>query len=146
MCTDFLLECLTDMRPHLLIVEDDIVTRDALRRVLEAEGYSVDVAEDGEKAVGALAQHRYDGVILDLALPKLSGADVMDYIASTTPELLASIVVVTGLEVQEIRKLFPDVCEALSKPVMPGRLLSSVRRCLEQGENHSSRTSGISVA
>lgn len=118
------------MPAHLLVVEDDSATREALRRVLEEEGYAVEVAVDGEKAVGCLATRRYDGIVLDIALPKLSGTDVMEYIASTTPELLASIIVVTGLDISEIRKLFPTICETLTKPVFPSRLLSSVRRCI----------------
>jgi len=118
------------MRPCVLVVEDDAVTRDLLRRILERAGCDVEEAIDGEKAVGKLAQGRYDIVVLDIALPKLSGTDVMEYIASTTPRLLESIVVVTGLDAAEIRKLFPSVCETLSKPVIPARLLESVHRCL----------------
>ena len=118
------------MRPRILIVEDDTLTREALRGVLINEGCEIDLAVDGEKAVGALAQNRYDAVVLDIALPKLSGTDVMEYVASTTPELLQSIIVVTGLDAMEIRKLFPTVCETLSKPVMPSRLIASIRRCL----------------
>ncbi len=90
----------------------------------------MDEAADGEKAVGAIAQRRYDAIILDIALPRMSGTDVMEYIAATMPEVLASIVVVTGLEDHEVRTLFPQICETLSKPVLPGRLLASVRRCL----------------
>ncbi len=131
------------MSPLVLVVEDDTYTRNALRRMLENEGCSVEEAVDGEKAVGRLAQQRYDAIILDIVLPKLSGTDVMEYIASTTPEALASIIVVTGLDVQEIRKLFPTVCETLSKPVMPSRLVGSVRRCL--GASGSS-SSDVSVA
>ena len=37
---------------------------------------------------------------------------------------------VTGLDVAEIRKLFPDVCDALGKPVVPNRLLRAVRNCV----------------
>jgi two-component system, OmpR family, alkaline phosphatase synthesis response regulator PhoP len=118
------------MRPRILVVEDDTATRHSLRQILEQEGCDVDEAADGEKAVGAIAQRRYDAIILDIALPRMSGTDVMEYIASTTPEVLASIVVVTGLESHEVRTLFPQICETLSKPVLPGRLMSSVRRCL----------------
>lgn len=103
--------------------------------MLEAEGCAVEVAVDGEKAIGALAQRRYDAIILDIVLPKLSGTDVMEYIAVTRPESLASIIVVTGLDVQEIRKLFPTICETLSKPVIRNRLVSSVRRCLGSSES-----------
>jgi hypothetical protein len=66
----------------------------------------------------------------------------MEYVASTTPELLESIIVVTGLQVEEIRKLFPTVCETLSKPVMPARLLASIRRCIDPPRG----AAGISVA
>lgn len=135
------------MRPRILIVEDDPTTREALRRVLELEGCDIDIVVDGEKAVGALAQHRYDVILLDIALPKMSGTDVMEYIASSTPEVLASIVVVTGLEAREIRKLFPDICETLSKPVMPGRLIAAVHRCLAAASGRGmSGISGIFVA
>ena len=133
------------MRPSVLVVEDDAPTRESLRKVLESEGCVVDVAVDGEKAVGKLAQNRYDAIVLDIALPKLSGTDVMEYIASTTPHMLESIVVVTGLEDSEIRKLFPTICETLSKPVMPTRLIASVRRCFG-ATAHPNGLSGISVA
>ena len=133
------------MRPKILVVEDDPGTRNALRSVLEADGYDVDVAADGEIAVGSLAQRKYDAVVLDIALPKLSGTDVMEYIATTTPRLLESIVVVTGLEVKEIRKLFPTIGETLSKPVIPGRLIASVRRCLGSAPD-AGESSGIYVA
>ncbi|HEX8619416.1 MAG TPA: response regulator [Thermoanaerobaculia bacterium] len=133
------------MRPHVLVVEGDVATRDALRKTLEGEACVVDVAVDGEKAIGCLARKPYDAVVLDLALPKLSGTDVMEYIASTNPSQLSSIVVVTGLEVGEIRKLFPSVRETLSKPVMPTRLIAAVRRCLG-ATAHPNGLSGISVA
>jgi DNA-binding NtrC family response regulator len=118
------------MRPRVLIVEDDSTTRAALRIILEREGCEVDLAVDGERAVAFISQSAYDAVVLDIVLPKMSGTDVMEFIASTRPTMLESVIVVTGLEVGEIRKLFPTVCEALSKPVMPTRLIAAVRRCL----------------
>ena len=131
------------MQPSVLVVEDDTATRDALRNVLINLGCEVEVAADGEKAVGFLAQRRYDAIILDIVLPKLSGTDVMEYIASTHPETLASIVVVTGLDVTEIRKLFPTVCETLSKPVIPSRIIGSIRRCLAPS---GKQLSGVTIA
>lgn len=133
------------MRPHILIVEDDFATRESLKKILEGEHYVVDTATDGEKAIGCLAQRRYDAVVLDLALPRLSGTDVMEYIASTNPAQLGSVVVVTGLDVADIRKLFPAVRETLSKPIMPTRFVTAVRRCLG-ATGHPNGLSGISVA
>lgn len=133
------------MRPRILVVEDDTNTREALQRILELEGCDVEAVPDGERAVGALANRKFAAIVLDIALPKMSGTDVMEYIASTSPEALTSIIVVTGLEAREIRKLFPEICETLSKPVIPARLLGSVRRCLAHS-NRGSGLSGMSVA
>ena len=132
------------MRPRILVVEDDNATRDALQRILEGEGLAVQSVADGEKAVGALETGRFQAIVLDLGLPKMSGTDVMEYIASTNPPLLSSVIVVTGLESGEIRKLFPEICETLPKPVRAARLLALVRRCLQS--NEESGHSGASVA
>ena len=141
MAYQLLLELLPAMPPLILIVEDDTATRQSLRTILEQEGVEVHEAPDGERAIGALARFHYDAIILDIALPRMSGTDVMEYIASTTPEILTSVVVVTGLEMHEVRNLFPQISETLSKPVSPSRLLASLRRCLPP-----SRTAGTFVA
>lgn len=132
------------MRPTILIVGDDPATQAAFTTVLEREDCELDLVPNGETAIGALERHRYDAIILDLSLPRMSGTDLMEWIASTIPESLHSVIVVTGLEASEIRKLFPEICDTLSKPVMPGRLVAAVRRCL-RGQSDSG-VSGISVA
>src|SRR5258706_10807509 len=65
----------THMR--LLIVEDDAPLASGLRRILEAEGYAVDVTSRGEQAVLAASQERFDLVILDIGLPQMDGFEVL---------------------------------------------------------------------
>jgi len=60
----------------------------------------------------------------------VSGTAVMEYLREKNPAMLERVIVVTGLDVNEIRALFPSVKLALSKPVMPARLRASVRDCL----------------
>lgn len=115
--------------PSVLIVEDHAPTRDLLRGILEGENYTVETAEDGETAIRRLHDEHFDAIVLDIVLPGMSGIDLMERLSGRAPETIASVVVVTGLDVKEIRTLFPSVCDTLSKPVMPGRLLASVRRC-----------------
>jgi CheY-like chemotaxis protein len=120
------------MRRRALIVEDDSNTRRLLRKVVEAQELcEVDEAADGAKAIELLDQNDYDVVLLDIVLPKLSGTAVMDHLYVTNPAVLERIIVVTGLNVEDIRKLFPTVCHALSKPVMPKRLMDSIHKCLD---------------
>lgn len=125
------------MRIRALVVEDEVTTRELLRQLLENEGYHVDIALDGEKAIGFLNNHEYDVVLLDMVLPRISGADVMEHLLCTKPHVLEKIIVVTGLGLAEVRKLFPTVPRVLGKPVIPSRLLQLVRERLDR-KNRSS--------
>ena len=125
------------MRRKALIVEDDAPTRAALIEMVANVGFEIDQAADGELAVGLLTRNSYDVVVLDLILPKISGTDIMEYLHYTKPHMLTKVVVVTGLDVEEIRKLFPDVCDALGKPVQPNRLMRAVRNCIGDEEDLS---------
>ena len=62
---------------RLLLVEDDGPLADALRRDLEAAGYAVDLAADGEEAEYLGDEGMYDVVVLDLGLPRRSGLEVL---------------------------------------------------------------------
>jgi CheY-like chemotaxis protein len=119
-----------EMRPAALIVEDEAVTRKLLRELLLTSGLQVDEATDGEEAIKKLSEKKYGVILLDIVLPKLSGTHVMDFLRDFDPDALERVIVVTGLNVEEIRKLFPTVCHALGKPVIPNRLLASVQKCL----------------
>ena len=118
------------IRPKALVVEDDAPTRELLAQLLETLDCDVDLAADGEEALEKLRSFHYAVVLLDIILPKMSGIDVMETLRNESPRALGCIIVVTGLDVREIRSLFPAVRETLSKPVLPGRLREAVRSCL----------------
>lgn len=131
------------MMPKALVVEDDPKTREALCAIIAGEGFTVDAAEDGQTAIDHLERESYNLILLDIVLKKISGAAVMEHLRATNPAVLESIVVVTGLDVAEIRTLLPTVRSALSKPVLPSRLRATVRRSLQK---FGSKDSDISVA
>lgn len=58
---------------HILIVDDEAGIRDFLHAVLQAEGYSVAVATDGQEALDRVAERAPDVVLLDLAMPVMNG-------------------------------------------------------------------------
>ncbi len=62
---------------RILLVEDDDLLGDAVRAALVRAGYAVDWMRDGADAAYALADERYDAVLLDLGLPGRSGLDVL---------------------------------------------------------------------
>lgn len=61
---------------RLLVVEDDRTVGQYVKRGLEEQQFQVDLVEDGEQALNAAAS-RYDVIVLDLRLPKLSGMEVL---------------------------------------------------------------------
>jgi CheY-like chemotaxis protein len=121
---------MTEMRSRALIVEDDAAARELLGQLLESLDFAIDLAADGEEALRCLGEHDYDVILLDIVLPKVSGIEVMESLHRHRPHLLGKVIVVTGLDIREIRSLFPTVHETLSKPVLPGRLREAVRSCV----------------
>ncbi len=63
--------------PSVLVVEDYPGLQHLYQTALEAEGYEVQVAGDGETALEITRQHRPDLILLDLLMPKLGGLDVL---------------------------------------------------------------------
>ncbi|MEI6230878.1 MAG: response regulator transcription factor [Actinomycetes bacterium] len=63
---------------RILVVDDEINLSLTIKHGLEVEGFSVDVAYDGEQALWAATEKAYDLVVLDLMLPKLNGYQVTE--------------------------------------------------------------------
>ena len=61
----------------ILVVEDEKDLNHIIRKELEAEGYLVDVCFDGESAYDYLLMEEYDGVVLDVMLPKMNGFEIL---------------------------------------------------------------------
>jgi two-component system, OmpR family, alkaline phosphatase synthesis response regulator PhoP len=61
---------------RILIVEDEQHLADGLRFNLEAEGFDVDIANDGAVAIKILEQERFDAVVLDVMMPEVDGFEV----------------------------------------------------------------------
>ena len=67
-------------------MEDELALRDVYATRLQAEGYQVVLASNGEEALATAVSERPDIILLDVMMPKISGFDVLDIIR-TTPEI-----------------------------------------------------------
>jgi len=65
------------MSKKILLVEDDAFVRDLYHTVLTKAGYEIEIANDGEEAVGMAGYKMYDLILLDIMLPKLTGMEVL---------------------------------------------------------------------
>jgi two-component system chemotaxis sensor kinase CheA len=85
-----------ERRPaRVLLVEDSIPIRTQLRRILEAEGYQVAIAVDGNDGLAKLKQGTFDAIISDVEMPNLNGIEMTKSIRTTMPDI--PIVLVTTL-------------------------------------------------
>ena len=90
--------------PKILLVEDDINLRDVYYARLQAEGFELSVASNGEEALAMAVKERPDLIILDVMMPRISGFDVLD-ILRTTPEIAhTKVIMMTALGSSEDRE------------------------------------------
>ncbi|MCC7080327.1 MAG: response regulator transcription factor [Burkholderiales bacterium] len=122
---------------RLLIAEDDPLLADGLKRTLEANGFAVDHAPDGNSADHMASSQTYDLIILDLGLPGLDGFSVLKRLrrraggSSTTPVLV--LTARTGLD-DRVKGLNLGADDYLPKPFALPELEARVRALVRRGK------------
>lgn len=116
---------------HILIVEDDRVFADELRKWLETSGHRVTVAADAGQAQASFVLKRPDFVLLDLILGEVSGFEVCESLKKQNPDI--PVLVLTAIELEDSKQLAARVGADgyLLKPVSPEDLLAEIGRVTE---------------
>jgi DNA-binding response OmpR family regulator len=132
----------------ILIIEDDQIVASIYRNKLSVEGYSVEIAPDGEAGLQAVQKNRPDAVILDLMLPKISGVDVMKKLRAqpefrTLPIIVFSNTYLTNM-VQEAWKAGATKC--LSKANCTPKQVIDVVRSVVAGSSAGAPPAGESTS
>jgi len=111
---------------RVLIVEDEEDLAETLRRAFVEDGFSVDVAHDGESGLFNAQSWNYDAIVLDLMLPRLHGFDVLKKVRakSTTPVLI--LTARDGLD-DKLKGLNSGADDYLTKPFQLTELIARVR-------------------
>lgn len=81
----------------ILLVEDDESLASVYQMRLEAEGFSVKRAQNGEEALALATQYRPDLILLDVMMPKVSGFDVLDILRNTPETTNVKVIMLTAL-------------------------------------------------
>ena len=93
----------------ILLVEDDSNLREIYGARLEAEGYKIVAAIDGEEALAIAVKEKPDLIISDVMMPKISGFDMLDILRSTPDTKDVKIIMMTALSQDEDRKRGEDL-------------------------------------
>ena len=116
---------------RILIVEDHPTMREAMRLVLEGEGFTIDEAADGERALELVRADPPDLVFLDMNIPGPSGAEVLGELRAdpATAEVRVIVVTADGEEGRG-RAIAMGADEYFTKPFSPITLLQTVEQVL----------------
>ena len=119
---------------YILIVEDEKKVAGFLKKGLQEERYTVDVAYDGEEALAQAEMNHYDLIILDIMLPKKDGMEVLNQLRAhriSTPILM--LTAKDSLQ-DKVQGLDSGADDYLTKPFAFAELLARIRALLRRGK------------
>jgi DNA-binding response OmpR family regulator len=124
---------------HILVVDDDKNTRRLMQAVLEANGYTVTTAHDGEKALEVMESEHIDLVVLDIMMPNMDGYEFTTVLRSGNNDL--PILMGSAKQLPEDRKkgFIVGTDDYMTKPVDTEEMLLRIRALLRRAKIVSDR-------
>ncbi len=117
-------------RDKILIVDDELNTREGLKQALEDEGYVVLVAETGEIAKRILTQQGVNLIVSDLKMPGIDGLDLLKFARQLAPE--TAIIIITGFGSIEtaVKAMKDGAYDFITKPIDIDKLSALIEKAL----------------
>src|SRR5437016_8203399 len=130
---------MSDLEPHLLVVDDDARLRDLLRRYLSENGFRVTVAADAKEARANLASFTFDLIVLDVMMPGESGLDLTGALrghggptTNRSPRLPILMLTAMAEPEDRVNGLEQGADDFLAKPFEPRELVLRIRNIIER--------------
>jgi CheY-like chemotaxis protein len=123
---------------RILVVDDDVAVRGAIKLVLEQEGHEVVLASNGRAGVSAVESDAFDIVICDIFMPGMDGIETIHAFHQSNPQM--PVIAMSGFMFRDGQAPAPDYLSlstklgaaySLRKPFRPQELLKAVRECTE---------------
>jgi len=124
------------MVKKILLIEDEAELVELMKMRLEANGYEVDFAYDGEEGLKSIEDNRPDLVLLDIKIPKIDGFEVCKIIKESPATKDIPVVAISALAGKDL----PNRCREagaevlLFKPIEAEKLLSKIKELLKKKE------------
>ena len=119
--------------PVILVAEDHLDSRDALKTLLEAVGYSVVEANDGREAVALALESHPSLILMDLMMPEMNGLDATRMLRQQEEMQDVPIVALTALDGVRESALAAGCDDYVTKPVDLPSFLKKLELWLEEG-------------
>lgn len=121
----------------ILVVEDDRAVQKALKRLFVSNGYTVEIAHNGNEGLGAFTASTPSAVVLDLRLPGMQGQDVCREIKSRSPNLPVVVLSASTDVVDKVLLLEIGADDYVTKPFSPKELLARVKASMRRASRSS---------
>ena len=118
---------------RIFVVDDNKDITDLMRLMLESCGYSCVTANNGPEALNLMHSNTFDLVLLDMAMPQVSGLDVLDKVKDDAADTRSKIVLftassLTDSDIENLKKR--GALDCIKKPITKARLLETISKCL----------------
>jgi DNA-binding NtrC family response regulator len=117
--------------PNILVVDDKDSMRNMLTETLSEEGYRVDVADDGQKAIDLVRNKSYDLVLTDLRMPSVDGLGVLSAVKEIDEETSVIVMTAYGTIEDAVAAMKKGASDFITKPFDTEHLRVIVDRALE---------------
>lgn len=118
--------------PVFLIVDDETQIRNMIKKALDEMEYESDTVANGEEALKALFEKKYDGVFTDLKMPGMDGFDLLDAMNEESLNL-PRVVVSAYTDAEKIIKSFQKgILDFITKPFTPDEIKNAAKDMLKQ--------------
>jgi DNA-binding response OmpR family regulator len=116
--------------PKIAIIEDDLAIAQMYRMKFEAEGYHVDIAENGKLGLALCEQMKPDLILLDLMMPEMNGDEMLEKMRATDWGKGIKVIILTNVGEQEapdkLKSL--NVCAYIVKAEMTPKQVAELAR------------------
>jgi DNA-binding NtrC family response regulator len=119
----------------ILVIDDEVLVRDMLTKVLEEEGYTVDAVENGKNAVKICENQHFDAALIDINLPDINGTDLLGKLKAIKPKMVR--IIITGHpSVENAVKAVNEKSDGyILKPFSIPQLLETIKKLIDEKTN-----------
>lgn len=132
------------LKPFILVAEDNRDSRDSLKALLEAYGFDVVVAENGEEAVDRAIGFEPDLVLMDVMMPRVDGIEATRRLRGSSQFRQVPILALSAMVGSKELALDAGCDDYLTKPIDIPALVASIRNWLDRGHAPALSTEGPS--
>jgi two-component system CheB/CheR fusion protein len=116
----------------IFVVDDDRAIREAMRDLLLASGYAVEIFADGPAFLEGFRRGREGCLLVDALMPGMSGVELIEQLNAEGHRLPAIVITGNGAVPMAVQAMKAGAVDFIEKPVRPEELLASLERALDQ--------------